>query len=383
MDRISRLPTGLIETILCLLPIQEAARTSILSREWKYYWTKIPQIAFIEDTFQVSNGGGELSILEQRLGIISDRKVITARCKLFHAIYQVLLMHQGPIYDFTLSMVTNGSRVEIDLIILHLFKRNTIKVLKLDFNGSYRLPSSLFSLHQLTDLYLIDCLLDHLPSASVFGTNLTTLYFQEIRTSEKLLLRLLSSCPLLKRLTIMSDCGTIYVSGDSTITNLFECLPVIEYLNVWFFLFECFLPLPKELPTKLVHLKCLCMECVCFCYEYSVPLFVLLIRSSPSLEKLKLEIIDEDCHGEHEMTPFTMEDYPDIMLGRLKELEILHFSNNKNELDFLKCILPKSPALEKVRILIWEEHEEEEKSEISETLLSFPCASPVVKFIVS
>lgn len=83
------------------------------------------------------------------------------------------------------------------------------------------------------------------------------------------------------------------------------------------------------------------------------------------------------------MTPFTMEDYPDVMLGSLKELEILHFSIDKNELAFLKCILAKSPTLEKVRILIWEEHDEEEKSEISESLLSYPCASPMVNFIVS
>lgn len=203
MDRISKLPTGIIETILCFLPIQEAARTSILSREWRYHWTKISRVAFIEDTFQVSNGGRQFSIMEQRFGIPNNRKVITDRCKLFHAIYQVLLMHQAPIYEFTLSMATLGSRVEIDLIILHLLKRNTIKVLKLDFNGSYRLSASLFSLHKLTDLYLIDCLLDHVPSESVF-VNLTTLYFQEIRTSEKLLLRLLSSCPLLKRLTVVS-----------------------------------------------------------------------------------------------------------------------------------------------------------------------------------
>ncbi|KAI3688364.1 hypothetical protein L1987_82076 [Smallanthus sonchifolius] len=79
---------------------------------------------------------------------------------------------------------------------------------------------------------------------------------------KKTLLRLFSSCPLLKRLTINCDFGTITYSGDSTIADLMECLPGIEYLCVWCYIFLSFLPLPKELPTKLFHLKYLCMEYV-------------------------------------------------------------------------------------------------------------------------
>ncbi|KAK1416950.1 hypothetical protein QVD17_26070 [Tagetes erecta] len=35
-DRISTLPQTIIETILCLVSIKEAARTSILSTEWRF-----------------------------------------------------------------------------------------------------------------------------------------------------------------------------------------------------------------------------------------------------------------------------------------------------------------------------------------------------------
>ncbi|GKC72942.1 F-box/FBD/LRR-repeat protein-like protein [Tanacetum coccineum] len=66
MDRLGNLPSSIIESILCLVPIQEAARTSILSREWMYRWTKIPNLVFEEDTFQVSTvDGAESSILDQ------------------------------------------------------------------------------------------------------------------------------------------------------------------------------------------------------------------------------------------------------------------------------------------------------------------------------
>ncbi|MFS7927915.1 putative F-box-like domain superfamily protein [Helianthus anomalus] len=37
VDVISKLPSGITIAILCLLPIQEAARTSNLSKEWRYH----------------------------------------------------------------------------------------------------------------------------------------------------------------------------------------------------------------------------------------------------------------------------------------------------------------------------------------------------------
>ncbi|GJU08826.1 F-box/FBD/LRR-repeat protein-like protein [Tanacetum coccineum] len=107
-DRISNVLPSIIETILCLLPIQEAARTSILSRDWRYHWIKIPNLAFIEKMFQVSTDDAELSVLQQTFDR-RERKVMTKRCKLFYAICQVLLVHEGPIHEFTLSTNADNS----------------------------------------------------------------------------------------------------------------------------------------------------------------------------------------------------------------------------------------------------------------------------------
>ncbi|KAJ0549176.1 putative F-box domain-containing protein [Helianthus annuus] len=206
MDRISKLPIGIIETILCFLPIQEAARTSILSREWRYHWTKIPKLVFNEYTFEVSTDRAEPSVLEQTFDKPSKRREMHKRCKFFYAIYQVLLMHEGPINEFTLSMGVDTSCVEIDQIQRHLSKKNTLKILKLDFctggDVEYKLPISLFSLHQLTSLYLSGCALYQQRSFNEFGY-LTTLHLESVWMYEKMLLRLLSSCPFLKSLTLV------------------------------------------------------------------------------------------------------------------------------------------------------------------------------------
>ena len=152
MDRISNLPSTIIETILCSIPIQEAARTSILSKEWRYQWISIPKLVFNEDTFEVSTNENDLSTLEQTFDMLSERKWMTKRCKLFYAIYQVLLKHIGPIHEFSLKIGADKTCVEIDHIIFHLARNNSVKTLSLDTTPNYKIPSSLFSLHQLVAL---------------------------------------------------------------------------------------------------------------------------------------------------------------------------------------------------------------------------------------
>uniref|UniRef100_M1C8T9 F-box family protein n=1 Tax=Solanum tuberosum TaxID=4113 RepID=M1C8T9_SOLTU len=46
IDRISKLPQALIVEILSLLPITDAFRTIILSKDWQYFWTCINKIVY-------------------------------------------------------------------------------------------------------------------------------------------------------------------------------------------------------------------------------------------------------------------------------------------------------------------------------------------------
>nr|XP_016485514.1 PREDICTED: putative F-box/FBD/LRR-repeat protein At5g56810 isoform X4 [Nicotiana tabacum] len=43
-DRISALPKNVIDGILELLPVEDAARTSILSKNWRYIWVMLPNL---------------------------------------------------------------------------------------------------------------------------------------------------------------------------------------------------------------------------------------------------------------------------------------------------------------------------------------------------
>lgn len=90
-DRISELPRSLQETILGFLPTQDAVRTSILSKKWRYCWTMIPRLIF--DHRLVSR------LLWK--SIEHDDPELRAH-KFVTVINKVLLLHNGPILEFFL-----------------------------------------------------------------------------------------------------------------------------------------------------------------------------------------------------------------------------------------------------------------------------------------
>ncbi|KAI3822966.1 hypothetical protein L1987_10569 [Smallanthus sonchifolius] len=205
-------------------------------------------------------------------------------------------------------------------------------------------------------------------------------------TSRKTLLHLLSSCPLLKSVSLNIDNSALQDSDDdSTVINLFDCLPVIENLSFGFGIIECFAHdgIPQELLIALVHLKYLCIKDICFIHNYGLPILVLLIKSSPNLEKLKLEILDDSwVEISERRDSFRLEDDSDIWLEHLNELEIINMIYRNAELDFVKLILAKSPVLKKLRIFLYNEVAKDEALHVSGILKQSPHASADAEVIV-
>ncbi|KAF5787906.1 putative F-box domain, FBD domain, leucine-rich repeat domain superfamily [Helianthus annuus] len=360
---INTLPQTITENILCLLPIEEAARTSILSREWRYKWTTIPKLEFYWST--VYNRTTEEN---QPSYITSARNKMERRRKPFNAIDQVLLMRQGPIHEFIFHSNRSCHFYELDQIIFHLSRNHTVKKLTL---ASYKLPLCAFSLHQLTDLDLCYVNFDHQPIFSGFGS-LRSLSLIKVKISRKAFLHLLSNCPSLKRFNLQGDIG----SKDCTIIELFECLPVIEHLTIWGNCVDPWLVLdsiPKELPTTLIHLKCFRFNNICFVDDHGLTFLAVLIKCSPNLEKIELEI--DDCIvDDNEICYGILEEYSDVRLEHLKELEIMCFRNLKHEMEFVKFILARSPKLKKV--ILYSFVEKDEESDILIILSQAPRAAP-------
>ncbi|KAJ0698085.1 putative FBD domain, leucine-rich repeat domain superfamily, F-box-like domain superfamily [Helianthus annuus] len=314
---INTLPQTIIENILCLLPIQEAARTSILSREWRYKWTTIPKLDFCSSTVpEIRTQENQTSHEEWA------RRIMERRRKLFNAIHQVLLMHQGPIHEFSFNLIADCYCFELDPIIFHLSRNHAVKKLKLAFNYHmfpYKLPLCAFSMHQLTDLYLHNVVIDHQPIFSGFGS-LRSLCLYYVKISTKALLHLLSNCPSLKRFSLL---GSI-CDKDCTIIELFDCLHVIEDLTIY--------------------------------------------GDTP-------ELIAEGIGDDNETWFGILEKYSDVRLEHLQELEIHRFRNLEHEMELVTVILARSPKLKKV--IIHSLVEKDEESDMLKILLQASRASPV------
>ncbi|KAM0003280.1 putative F-box domain-containing protein [Helianthus debilis subsp. tardiflorus] len=186
LDIISNLPSSIIQTILTFLPIRDAFRTSILSRKWRYHCANIPKLEFNEGMWR---GGAALH----------DKH------KLFLDMYTILLLHQCPVLEFSLSIPELRSCCEINLIILYLSRNTALEKFTLCIGmscQSHKLPTSFFSLQNLTHLKLQKCLIPPLATLSRFG-RLTSLCLYEVVTTKSTLLQFLSCCPLIRNFTLV------------------------------------------------------------------------------------------------------------------------------------------------------------------------------------
>ncbi|KAJ0667135.1 putative FBD domain-containing protein [Helianthus annuus] len=164
---------------------------------------------------------------------------------------------------------------------------------------------------------------------------------------------------------------------NPSIMELFKCLPMIENLTTWGYIIPSFVQalVPEEPPTLLIHLKYIYIDYMCFVDGYGMPFLAVLLKCSPNLEKIKLEEIKEYYEFDDETELNQLEEYSDVWLEHLNELEIKNFCNYKSELEFVKFIMGRSPNLKKVvlRICMFKN----EELEMSRILLRTPRVSPV------
>ncbi|XVF43343.1 hypothetical protein PTKIN_Ptkin02bG0032900 [Pterospermum kingtungense] len=192
-DIIGNLPDDVTEKILARLPIQDAVRTSVLSKNWRYKWTTLPVLAFN--------------------GLITHDSTNPALdgYKLVKVIYSVLCQHKGPIQEFSLSVtsMTTISYSDVDQWIKNFLSSKGIRKLRLSFTNEdrYKIHSSLFSSSNLRDLTLSYCIIS-LPPPTFGGFNhLTCLKLDTVSVNNEGFQNLIAKCPELKTLIL------IYVDG--------------------------------------------------------------------------------------------------------------------------------------------------------------------------
>ncbi|KAI4336918.1 hypothetical protein L6164_015390 [Bauhinia variegata] len=204
-DRISYLPGNVTDQILSHLSIREAVRTSVLSSKWRYKWATLPNLVFDKECLAVSS---------------QDQSVI--KNKLVRIVDHVLLLHSGSINKFKLSHRDLIGVTDIDRWSLHLCRRSIKEfVLEVWKGQRYKIPSCLFSCQSLVHLELFNCWLKPPPSFQGFK-NLKSLDLQHVTLAQDVSENLISSCPLLERLTLMNFDGFSHLNIDAPNLQFFD-----------------------------------------------------------------------------------------------------------------------------------------------------------------
>ncbi|KAI3818342.1 hypothetical protein L1987_12147 [Smallanthus sonchifolius] len=363
LEKMSSLPPNIIQAILTLMPMRDAFRTSILSQNWRDHCLNIPKLVFDDAVFQGSTC-----------------KNVTMRWKLLYYVYPILLLHQGPILEFSLCISQLISCCEIDQIILHLSRSATLKkfTLCIGSGDDHKLLPAFFKLQQLMVLELENCTFQ--PPVTFKGfSRLVSLSFNNVSITAKVFLRFISNCSQLKDFTLIGDEKHLMGCWNSDFAELFESLPLVECLCMSCYPIKCFATgvMPRKLPTSLVHIKYLHLLGLSFAREVDLLSALLLVTSSPNIETIILEMQPNptEAMSQTVMNLVDHQEYSYVILDHLRAIRITNFTNVKTGMDFVKLILAKSPMLKIVDIVINKQVDIHGEVKMLKELVQYPRAS--------
>ncbi|KAJ0439871.1 putative F-box domain-containing protein [Helianthus annuus] len=186
-DFISTLPQNIIEDILTRIPLQEALRTTVLSKKWRHTWRGMPKLVFTDN-------------------MVNHLRIQLNKYKLISAIFHVLLFHNGPtIVEFRCSVGELHMESEFAQILSYLAGGNTVKeFIFISDKRSFKLPVSFFALQGLEVVHLENCTLEP-PLTFNRVSSLTRMTFENVEVSAQMLQRFISKCPLLQSFVLVSS----------------------------------------------------------------------------------------------------------------------------------------------------------------------------------
>ncbi|XP_060214160.1 F-box/FBD/LRR-repeat protein At1g13570-like [Lycium barbarum] len=380
-DVLSNILESVMDDILMRLPLRDAVRTSILSKKWRHNWCRLPQLRLDEALWK------------------TKRDLTDLTSNFTKIIYHILTLHAGPITKFTLSIPHLDGCPNIDNFFYFLSRNDTQHlVLELPTGGNrYKLPSSFFTCLHLRHLTLNNTLF-HPPPVFKGFERLISLELSNVTISSELLGSLISHCLLLEHLVLKDshDSNPIEISApklrsfvlsgkihlihlkhvpllsnvsyeptefsletEHDLAKIFESIPAVENLR-WEFSNQDANPGPIEvIPTRLPYalncLKRLYLSRI-FLQEFFEFSFALcLIRSSPNLEEIEIEACASSDEDFCEPVPRDAIDeipasFSDMTFNHLRTVTIYDVAGGRAEMQLIKVLLAKSPAL--IRMVI-------------------------------
>ncbi|CAH1441122.1 unnamed protein product [Lactuca virosa] len=375
-DRISNLSEHLIDSILERIPFEDAIKTSIISKKWRYKWTSMKVLTFDDDFNEKIAKNGAVDYNEY-----------------ISTINQVLNLHKGPISKFVIYIppMFLDSFQEIDEWMMLLSRNNVTKLVLTNSNRRYELPSHVFSCLGLTELILENCYFN--PPLQFEGfLNLEELFLEHIDFGENLSGNQIN-LPQLKNLSFLECMNVqnfnIKATKMKSLIITFEDFDRVEKINSITFLssltrIEDFLieeEIPKWLPLSMNSLKRLVLQDFEVGDLDQLHVALCLLRNSPNLDTLRVHFEEPRDFVGLALDHLKAANCLDYTLKQLRTVEITCLEGLEVELLFIKLLLAHSPNLEKISITPIGRLNIRRRFAIAKHVMRLPRASPKAEII--
>ncbi|GJX12712.1 F-box/FBD/LRR-repeat protein-like protein [Tanacetum coccineum] len=286
-DVFDRLPDNVMTNILDCLPIQEAVRTGILSKNWRLKWTMLTQLVFDEDFLEYLEEKGE----RKYYGRIISRLLINLK----------------------------GAITKFDLLIPYESNDYAVDVQDINNWVIFRGFPNLFNL----DLYKVT-----FDSHTAGG--------------------FLSRCPLVEILKLW-DVDNMTMTTTFNILKLIRYFPRLQELSLDFSNCKLLADAEKRVPTTIPCLKSLNLHGIDFSSDIMVSCVIELICGSPNLETLRISA-KHDYEVPPPALCSSDVDFSKMGQLRLQSVLLVCIGGLKNEECLIKSLLSGSPLLRKMEI---------------------------------
>lgn len=167
IDRISRLPTDILDHILGFLSIEEAAKTAVLSTVWRDVWSSLTKLNF-DDHF---------------LGYIDKKYHCFRKSTGLYLITKILLQHNGTIRQFGLNFndvkMVRTRPFDYNQWLLLVTRKGVEEICLSVAHDVYRVHNCIFSCITLKRLHLCGVLILPLEFPRILP-NVVSLCFQSV-----------------------------------------------------------------------------------------------------------------------------------------------------------------------------------------------------------
>lgn len=361
-DTISGMPKNVLTNILDRLPIQEAVRTCVLSRDWRLNWTMLTQLIFDEKFFEF--------LLRTKREMLFYRRHLSI----------VLLHFKDAITKFVLYIPKEKYNVleveDINHWVFFLSTKGMKEFVLINMRKTpLKLPTYLFSCLKLKHLKLYNCRF-HLVTSFHGFPYLLSFEFHKVRFESCKLGEFITLCPLLENLKIdrhnyadkvkpaeiakLEHLKMLYLSlsmldniaiTSQGICQLLGFLPNLQELDLDFqmckFLVEA--GARKKVSVALPCLKSLTLSELNLNNHVMVLCAFDLIRCSTNLQTLKITV----DHEQHVSTPpLCSWEVNSGLTGKLqlRVVELEGIRDSEIEICLIKALLAYSSLLKKMVI---------------------------------